>query len=253
MEEIAEQGVATYFVGNFNPSIVTPHWLFTQDILTQKEADKAEVEVIHKDLSRFAVSGLKFEVTTDRFHVFAEAEPFIRLCDIAIILFKVALPHTPIKAALLNYYIHARLESFDQRLRFGRKFAPVEPWGDLAPLFDGDSPEKMGGLVDLTMQMSRKDDVEGLMRVILQPSNRIPEPSGIFVQVTNSFEELRSLDEISEKKPKPRKSKKKGEQKAEEIGRQDGYYPQLLVEHFDEYLSKSKEITENLLRMGLSS
>ncbi|MEZ5682044.1 MAG: hypothetical protein R3E14_12215 [Erythrobacter sp.] len=253
MEEIAEQGVAAYFIGSFNPAIVTPHWLLSQDILSKSEAERADVEVIHKELSRFAVSGLKFEVTPERFHIFAEAEPFIRLSDTIKILFTHSLPHTPIKAALLNYYIHARLADFDQRMRFGRKFAPIEPWGDLAPLFEGGRPEELGGLVDLTMQFRRRDEVEGLMRVILQPSNRIPEPSGIFVQVTHSFEKLKTIDQLADAKRKSKKKKRGSEDVIEDVGRQDGYYPSLLAEHFDDCLNEAKRITLNLLDIGLKS
>lgn len=257
MDQIAEQGVSAYFVGNFNPSIITPHWLAMQDVLTVGEADRAEIEVVHKEISRFGVSGLKFDVTSDKFHILAEAEPFVRLVDVVACLFLRALPHTPISAAVLNYYVHAELSDFSQRMRFGREFAPIQPWGSLADLFEGSDEHEMGGMTSLTMQMSRGDDEEGVKRITLQPSRRVNGEKGIFVQVSDTFEKIAKSDDVlvkSAKKASKGKKKKIGDQPDVDNNlRQDGYYPKLFVENFDTFLAKSRSIAVNLVEKGMAA
>lgn len=187
MENAVEQGCFLALVGDFNPAIFTPHWLSSQSILSPGEADKADVEVIHKELARFRAANLRFEVLSSRCLVFAEAEPFARAMDTVALLFLKSLPHTPIRGLGLHYYVHVELGDKAKRMRFGRELAPVAIWEEAGLNIAGPDGSGQGGVVDLTMQTPRNDGQEGFLQATVQPSYRIPGNTGLFVQVTDHY------------------------------------------------------------------
>lgn len=187
MENAVEQGCFLALVGDFNPAIFTPHWMASQSILSPDEADRADVEVIHKELARFRAANLRFDVLSSRCLVLAEAEPFVRALDTVALLFLKSLPHTPIRGIGLNYYVHVELGDQAKRMRFGREIAPVAIWEEAGLDVTGADGTKTGGASDVTMQTLRDDGQKGFIQATVQPSYRIPNNSGLFVQVTDQY------------------------------------------------------------------
>lgn len=256
-EVVVEQGCYSVFLGSFNPAIFTPHWLEREGLISRKEADGAEIDVIHRDLARFAIPGLKFEMVSERFQIFAEAEPFIRLIDIVGPLFIEKIPHVPVTSMGINYFVHADLQDWKKRLRFGRALAPLEPWGAFAASFANDESNETGGMIDLTMQAPRLDENDGVVRVTIQPSNKIKNPTGIFVQVNDSFEPkaVHPQSPISSRlgNDKARRSDK-GEQAAVVKSETDSaHFGNLFVDNFQSSLDRSRAIVSDLVDRAIKA
>ncbi len=137
MDFVEEQAVSIVANGNFNPTIFQPAWFARQGIITDEEAESAEVEIIHDEICKFKFSSIQFDVQTNRFVMNAMAEPFVKVVDIFSLLFGRLLTHTPIRSIGVNYAAHFQLMDWKQRNRLGRTLAPTEPWG---PLCEGQDP-----------------------------------------------------------------------------------------------------------------
>ncbi|KPH66090.1 hypothetical protein [Novosphingobium sp. ST904] len=256
-EVVVEQGCYVVFIGSFNPAIFTPHWLEREGLISRSEADAAEIEIVHRDLARFALPGMKFEMVQERFQVFAEAEPFVRLVDIIGQLFIEKMPHIPVKSVGINYFVHADLTDWKKRLRFGRTIAPLEPWGSFAASFADDYSDQTGGMIDLTMQAPRPDDLPGVVRVTLQPSNKIPENTGIFIQVNDSFEiERRETQAPLQTREGNKKSKREKKVEAAETAqpeRSSADFGALFVDNFEASIDRSRAIVSELVELAVKS
>lgn len=250
--------------GSFNPSILSPHWMAREGILSQSEADSADLDVVHRNITRFAVSGLKFDINAERCQIFAEAEPFVRLADIVGNMFLEKLPHTPLISLGINYFIHADLKDWKKRVRFGRMMAPIQPWGAFAENFDSDVMDRVGGLLDLTMQAPRTDGFEGGVRVTLQPSNFVPNGTGIFVQVNDAYEPKPEKPDLATKAKKSTKaqgaarSRRLSKSDDDQVRIQDGApdevnYAQICVDKFQDSISYSREIANGILETARNS
>src|SRR5206468_3509591 len=84
------------------------------------------------------------------------------------------------------YSAHVRLNDWKQRNRFGRKLAPIEPWGDYGKLLETADQMKIGGLSSLSMRAIRPEyGEEGGLNVTVQPSVRIDGNAGVFFNVNH--------------------------------------------------------------------
>jgi hypothetical protein len=254
MEDVVEQGCFVVLVGSFNPTIFSPYWLAEQGIVSSDEASEAVVEIIHKEVCRFSVANLKFEVLLGQLVIFAEAEPFARVSDTVALLFLEKLPHTPITAFTINYYLHANIGDPMKRVRFGRLLAPLDIWSETELVFEGESVSEgnIGGVVDLTMQVARADDYDGYTRVAIQPSYTIPDNKGLFVQILDHFGAAVARDSDEVEKPdrnaaaKRKAIKRKASQAiAEDRAKID--YVKALVAEFNGSLERSIRIASKIV------
>ena len=182
-------GAAIVFVGDFNPAIFQPAWLAANELITKVEADNADIQVIHPDISMFAVDWARIRVEKNKFSAEVNEQPYIRLQDFLVKTFVEFLPQTPEKQAGVNFSAHIHIPSLEGMEKIGRTLAPIEPWGPMAPLMDkfpiGEKGH--GGLRSLKMQMPREDnDFSGNRFVTVEPSSRIKQ--GVFVQVNDHYE-----------------------------------------------------------------
>ncbi len=106
-----EEGGSIVFVGNFNPAIFEPLWFAKQGILPDREAESAEIQIVHREVTSFSLEWLGLQVTQDRFTAStpdsAHLEP---LRDFVLSTFSV-LEHTPLRLMGMNRDIHYRLAS----------------------------------------------------------------------------------------------------------------------------------------------
>ena len=179
--------VAIVLLGSFNPRIFRPDWFAKSGLVSQDEANAADIELIHSEITIFRMDWLSVRVEQQRFQVITQEAPFVRLSDLVIRTFKEFLSHTPIGKIGINRGVHFGVGGDEARDRIGTMLAPKEPWGDWGPTIKGGEGEKRGGLRDLIMeQRDLEDRYKGYIRAKVEPSVKIK--AGIFMQINDHFE-----------------------------------------------------------------
>ena len=71
----------------------------------------------------------------------------------------------------------------------GRKLAPHDAWGDWAVDIEGRSEKKRGGMRSLVMeQQDLVDRRKGYIRTKIEPSSKIKNNVGIYIEVNDHYE-----------------------------------------------------------------
>jgi hypothetical protein len=197
--------VTIVLVGSLNPRIFTPDWFARHGLITDQEADAAEVEIVHSQITAFRTDWLNLRVEPERFQAITTEAPYVRLSDIVVRTFNELLSHAPLTKLGINRQVHFDVGSFDARDRIGNLLAPKEPWGEWAPHLIAGDDEKRGGMVGLTMLQKDVDDrKEGYIQARIEPSRRTGLlRSGIYMQVNDHYEakdpdKVTGADEIIE-------------------------------------------------------
>src|SRR5271156_5897420 len=147
-------GAAIVLRGAFNPSIFQPFWLVRNEILTEKQGETVQINLIHPQAAEFDIpEQFSLHVDPTTFTITRAEAPLILASDAAVRIFSVLLPHTPIGQLGINRSVHFSVGSFEERNRIGKLLAPPDPWGTWgAELSGGPSPGKpdqLGGLKSL--------------------------------------------------------------------------------------------------------
>lgn len=173
------------FLGNLNPMIFQPAWFAAEGLIKKKEAEKANVQIIHTDVVIFSLDWLQLEITKERFVARTNQEPYDELLrDLVIGTFSL-LRHTPIQQMGINRSMHFLVDNEEKWHAAGYKLAPKEPWEGIL---------KRSGLISLTIQederkdgeLVRSDGLKGFTRVKVEPSVQIRP--GLFIDINNHFE-----------------------------------------------------------------
>jgi hypothetical protein len=229
----AGHAVTIVLTGNLNPAIISPQWLARHHAISGEAADAAEISIIHPEVSTFKCGWCVVHVTRDRFQVQTSETPFIRLSDLVTKTFGELLPSTPLRALGINVTISFGAPSAKARNDFGLALCPPENWSqwgrDIAErVRNANSKESHGGLVSVTMQQRPMDDREsGWLNVKVDPTDTLPDGTGISVEVNDHY----VIGESHDKKS-------------------DGLsYAQLLSKRFEKSIERSESIIDQL--MGL--
>lgn len=136
-EKLESCGHAIILVGDFNPSIFHPFWLLKNNLINEDEANAADVNVTHKDVSAFTAGFISYEVTRDRLKISTKNQAlFETVRDVVSNILKI-LRHTPVTGMGFNTdYQFALPES--ESVSLFRKIAPTSAWDDIvdAPTFE---------------------------------------------------------------------------------------------------------------------
>ena len=181
-------GVDIVLVGNFNPAIFTPAWFALHELLPRRVAEGAELEVAHRELTVFKIEWCQLHVTLERFQLQTTSAPYIRLCDLALRVFREHLHHTPIRALGINRSVHFRVGDLGERDRIGRRLAPVKPWGQWCETLG--LGEEQGGMTSLKMSALNREatPLGGEVNVTVEPSKRIDDIRvGVYVGVNDHY------------------------------------------------------------------
>lgn len=159
------QATAIVLVGDFNPAIFNPTWFNNQNLIRKGEAETAETQILHPDVSSFNLEWLRCQVTRTQFVIETQQESHDEaLRDLAIGTFKL-LRHTPLRAMGINTQTHFKIGSIDQWHNIGHTLAPKSVWNGILS-----NP----GMKSLTMEDSpRNDGYIGSVRVDVQPSVKV--------------------------------------------------------------------------------
>lgn len=182
--------VAIVLLGSFNPRIFQPFWLAKHGLISEEDAEAAEVAIIHPEVSAFSIEGLfSLQVDRARFAVERSVAPLILICDMTVKLFSEILPHTPVEKMGINRLVHFNVGEAE-RERIGELLAPREPWGEWGKKVSSGEGAKHGGLMSLTLiQRNVTDRPSKSIQTRVEPSVRIGGGrSGIFVDVNEHFE-----------------------------------------------------------------
>ena len=182
-EQLAVVSVVT--VGKFNPSIAQPSWFASEGLITKAEADAAQIEVIHPEVSDFTVlspdagggGALRVQMLRERLYIATEDARLYEMTRDLSVGILTLLRHTPISKLGINYDCHVNLPSDDARNALGRRLAPQDPWNDAL---------RDPALLSLSMKSARPDGLEGHIVVKVEPSARFP--FGVFVAVNDHFD-----------------------------------------------------------------
>src|SRR5262249_14776135 len=142
-------GASIVALGHFNPLIFRPDWFMGKQIVVGSDADGTEINVIHAELTEFALPWGQFHVDRDRIMITATQEPLIRAFDFFVKTFQF-LPETPIRAIGINRDVHFDAGSSQALDRMGDTLAPKDFWGDFVRQGD----RKIGGLRTLIMEQA---------------------------------------------------------------------------------------------------
>src|SRR5690606_31550685 len=128
---IAIYNLSIVLVGNFNPSIITPHWLSSKKLIRESDADNAKVKVIHPEISHFSLSFVEIQVTRDKVELTCDNQAdFDILRDLAVSMFR-SLKETPVKGIGINHLMHYTFKNEKDYNYFGDWLAPKQMWNDI--------------------------------------------------------------------------------------------------------------------------
>ncbi|RYC34062.1 hypothetical protein D3273_02085 [Lichenibacterium minor] len=184
-------------VGNFNPAIFQPYWFFSQDLIGEDEAQKAQISVVHPDITSFQTESFQITVEPERVSLIPLETIGIGIFDLALRLFGDCLPQTPLRALGINYLSHFRVSSEKVQNSFGDILAPKEPWGKWGEQLNQPAPKgsqnrisketRAGGLRSISMtKYGRDDEKKGFTQVKIEPSATYRP--GVYVEVNNHFD-----------------------------------------------------------------
>jgi hypothetical protein len=164
-------------VGNFNPSIFHPEWFIRHEIVPswnysgRNFTGDEVVPAVLPDLAQVEFQDKRnLHVMLNKFTLrCARASEYLTIKDIVTSTFNI-LQETPITQMGMNYQAIIQLTSKELWLKFGEQMAPKSPWLTAAPYINDLEKEKKDslGLLEMTMQMPRPDDLKGHIRPTLK-------------------------------------------------------------------------------------
>jgi hypothetical protein len=151
-----------------------------------------KIKLIQAEVSQFKVDQFELLVLSDRFSISSLDGHPEHIKDLVISCFGENLPHTPVVAMGINRAVHFDTGSFEVRDRVGSRLAPKDAWGAWGKDIEA-SPlgprEARGGMISIVMQQSiRPDGHKGHVQARVEPSVRIANSTGIFIDVNDHFE-----------------------------------------------------------------
>jgi hypothetical protein len=181
-------GCSIVLVGHFNPRIFLPPWFAQNKVVSETEANQAEITVVHSEITVVRIGKIRIQADLGRFVAESSEASWIDLSDFVERTFDL-LVHTPINQMGINRYVHFSVGDEETRNRIGNMLAPLEPWGAWgAQIGKGVVNGQRGGCINLTMHQPKPPgSMSGHVQVQVQPSNRISAGAGIFVQVNDHY------------------------------------------------------------------
>ncbi|MGH6816460.1 MAG: hypothetical protein ACREC6_12220 [Hyphomicrobiaceae bacterium] len=183
-------GASIVLIGNFNPAIFSPDWFIRQGAIKQQEivADDPNF-IVHSQVAQIKLDWCSILIEPNRYTISTIRDPLVQISDLTARIFGEFLPHTPLRQLGINRNVHFRVESLEVRDAIGYQLAPPESWGDWAPNIRARSGLKRGGMVSLTMQQQVfAYERSGYISTTVQPSTRIVDGFGVFVEVNDHFD-----------------------------------------------------------------
>ncbi|WP_027360140.1 hypothetical protein [Desulforegula conservatrix] len=172
--------ISLVFIGKFNPSIISPHWLAYNNFISKTEAEKAKINIIHKDVSSFELDICRFEVTDDKFQISSEIDySYKHVCDLAQNILN-ELIHTPITAFGFNLGRHIRFDNEKLRDSFAYTIFNKERFKNI---FSEPALFK----INLADKQNNDNLIDGRLSLSIEASS-LYRFDGVFVLVNNHYQ-----------------------------------------------------------------
>jgi len=172
--KIEMEGVSVVVRGEFAPSQFHPEWFGRYGLLSPEVIEAADVGIVHRDVASFDTETIGFRATRDSLEFESAQAPYEPTRDLAVGTLTL-LGDLPVRLMGVNRNSHVAFESESHWHAYGHTFAPEAPWeGILEDV----------GLRGLEIQ-SPKNDGRGVIRVKIEPSNRVHP--GVYIQVNDHY------------------------------------------------------------------
>ncbi len=165
------------FTGSFNPRIFEPLWLSKHELVAEQEALEAELQLVGREFCRLSLGWVELIVVDDRLQAQTTSDTVNdgQVRDLLVGVLRL-LPHTPIESGAIHHRAEIAISTEEEWHAIGDGLAPKEVWEGVL-----DKP----GMFDFAMQGVRPDDLNGAIRVRIQPSTLIRP--GIMLNVNDEF------------------------------------------------------------------
>jgi hypothetical protein len=174
--DIVREAVTVVIVGRFEPLILSPSWLLSQDLIGREQSDSAEIQIAIPQASAFSAGWLRFEASAERISLTTEdPTAFYPLRDLAVGILTI-LKKTAVGALGINRAVHVRVPSLERWHAVGDTLAPKAPWEGALTL---------PGMLSLTVQGTRDDAYPGYVQVKVESSSLVVP--GIFAEQNDHF------------------------------------------------------------------
>jgi hypothetical protein len=175
--KIHTQMTSVVLGGSFNPRIFEPLWFSRNDLVPPQEANEAEVQLINREFCHVNFGWVDLVALEDRLQVKTTSETVNdgQIRDLLVGVLRL-LPHTPIEVGSIHHRAEIAMASEEEWHNVGHALAPKVLWEGVL-----DEP----GMFDFAMQGVRPDELEGAIKVRIQPS-QVVRP-GIFLNVNDEF------------------------------------------------------------------
>lgn len=158
--DLLDAEYSVVLIGDFNPKIYQPAWFASQDLLRASEAEGAQIEIIHADLTSFSTDWFVMQVARERFSVTVKSSVYrVHLRDLILNTFR-TLSHTPLRQMGINYTARIRFHSALDWHCFGHFLLPKSPWTTLL---------SKPGMRRVSVEAARPDDRRGWVMVDVLP------------------------------------------------------------------------------------
>jgi hypothetical protein len=175
--KIHAEATAVALFGSFNPRIFEPLWFSQHELVPAQEAEVAEVHMADREFCQVGFGWVDLVVTEDRLLAESTSETVnnSQIRDLLVGIFRL-LPHIPVQVGAIHHRWQIAIDTEEEWHNVGHSLAPKEIW-------DGVLEEP--GMFDFAMSGSRPDDLEGAIKVRIQPSKAISP--GVFMNVNDEF------------------------------------------------------------------
>ena len=178
------KNLSIVLVGNFNPSIIQPHWLASKGLIREEEANEAKIDLIHNEYACFNLDWARIEIWLDKFAISTTREPYFEIIrDLCIGIFS-ALKETPVKAIGINTTSHLRQLTKKQYSDLGDKLVPFANWDFL------NSPR----VLTVEMLDNTIEGRDGFRRIIIQPSDKLNDTIMFNINDHYNFEDKTAIN-----------------------------------------------------------
>ena len=177
-------GALVMVTGNFNPAIVQPDWLISNNVESTVPKNLIDNRRLAQNLSDFGISGVNYMTNFESLTIGTEIPPLIGLVDRLENIAKL-LTHTPTTAINLTRYEHLRAKDGNHRTEIFKKLAPTRLWKNFGNEQEEPDSKLKIGLQTLTFKEDYEKDNYLLSKyVTIEPSlNQAITNDGIYIGV----------------------------------------------------------------------
>lgn len=172
----SDDHVACVLVGDFAPSMFSPHWFIENELLSEDELSEdngGEIEILHKQVSRIKTSELEIHVDRERFQV--RSYDLTGSEQVMAIVSSVAkiVGDSAVEKLGFNRMMRFNCNKEEDWHNIGAAFAPRQIWETSIDFLKDGFGEV--GLKNLEYQINRGDKYVGSYKFNIFPS--VPNPN----------------------------------------------------------------------------